>query len=206
VPVVAEGTTAPRSRQAPIRIGAVVALALAIAFVVWLLVRGNDNSSSTAKTSTPPASTTPAKTTPPPRETVKAASLQTLRALARTSGHPIYWSGPQPDVKYELTQVTDGRIYIRYLPKGVPIRDKHLYPIVATYPVTNAYKAVRTAAKESGAVTFHTKRGGLAVYNQSAPTNVYLAFPGSRYQVEVFDPNPSRARRLVRDGTVRPIA
>jgi hypothetical protein len=202
--VVADGTAAPRSRQAPIRIGAVVALAVAIAFVVWLVVRGSDDSSSTAKTST--SQTKPTRTTPPPRETVKAASLASLRALARASGHPIYWAGPQANVKYELTQVTDGRIYIRYLPKGVPIRTKHLYPIVATYPVPNAYKAVRTAAKESGAVTFRTPRGGLAVYNRSAGTNVYLAYPGSKYQIEVFDPNPSEARRLVRSGTVRPIA
>jgi hypothetical protein len=202
--VVADGTTAGRStRQAPIRIGAVVALAVAIAFVVWLVVRGNDNSSSTPKTSTTPART---KTTPTPRETVRAASPQSLRALASAAGHPIYWAGPQANVKYELTQVTDGRIYIRYLPKGVPIRTKHVYPIVATYPVPNAYKAVRTAAKESGAVTFRSPRGGLAVYNQSAPTNVYLAYPGSKYQVEVFDPNPSRARQLVRSGTIRPIA
>ena len=201
--MVADGaTSAGRSRQAPIRIGAVVALALAIAFVVWLVVRGNDNSSSTAKTKTP----TPAKTVPKLHETVKAASVPTLRALAHASGHPIYWAGTQPKVKYELTQVTDGRIYIRYLPRGVPLGTKHVYPIVATYPVPNAYKAVRTAAKESGAVTFHTKRGGLAVYNQSATTNVYLAFPGSKYQVEVFDPNPSRARQLVRSGTIRPIA
>ena len=205
MPVVADGTTAPRSRQAPIRIGAVVALALAIAFVVWLVVRGNNNSSSTAKTS-PATATKPSKTTRPPRETVKAANVQTLRALARASGHPIYWAGPQPKVKYELTQVTDGRIYIRYLPKAVPIRTKHVYPIVATYPVPNAYKAVRTAAKESGAVTFRTNRGGLAVYNQSAATNIYFAFPGSKYQVEVFDPNPSQARKLVRSGTIRPIA
>jgi hypothetical protein len=204
--VVADGTTAGRSRQAPIRIGAVVALAVAIAFVVWLVVRGNDNSSSTTKTSSA-HKTTPTKTTPAPRETVKAASVQSLRALARASGHPLYWAGPQPDVKYELTQVTDGRIYIRYLPKGVPIGDRRAaYLIVATYPVKNAYKAVRTAAKESGAVTFRTKRGGLAVYNQSAATNVYYAFPGSKYQVEVFDPNPSRARQLVRSGTIRPIA
>ena len=199
----ADGTTVGRSsRQAPIRIGAVVALAIAIAFVVWLVVRGNDKSSSTAKTSTP-ARTKPATT---PRETVRAASPQSLRALAKASGHPIYWAGTQPKVKYELTQVTDGRIYIRYLPKGVPIGTKHVYPIVATYPVPNAYKAVRTAAKESGAVTFRTPHGGLAVYNQSAPTNVYLAYPGSKYQVEVFDPNPSRARQLVRSGTIRPIA
>ena len=202
----ADGTTAGRTRQAPIRIGAVVALAVAIAFVVWLVVRGNDNSSSTAKTTTV-RTTKPSKTTPAPRETVKAATTQSLRALARAAGHPVYWAGPQPKVKYELTQVTDGRIYIRYLPKGVPIGDRRAaYLIVATYPVNNAYKAVRTAAKESGAVTFRTKRGGLAVYNQSATTNVYLAFPGSKYQVEVFDPNPSRARQLVRSGTIRPIA
>jgi hypothetical protein len=204
--VVADGTTARRNTsQAPIRIGAVVALAVAIAFVVWLVVRGNDNSSSTAKTSTTPA---PAKTTPKARETVKAASPQSLRALARAVGHPIYWAGAQANVKYELTQVTDGRIYIRYLPKGVPIGDRRAaYLIVATYPVPNAYKAVRTAAKESGdAVTFRTKRGGLAFYKQSVATNVYFASPGSKYQVEVFDPNPSRARQLVRSGTIRPIA
>jgi hypothetical protein len=202
--VVADGTTAPRStRQTPIRIGAVVALALAIAFVVWLVVRGNDNSSSSAKTTTP----TKSKTAPKQHETIRAASPQSLRALAGAAGHPIYWAGPKPNVKYELTQVTDGRIYIRYLPKGVPIGDRRAaYLIVATYPVTNAYKAVRTAAKESGAVTFRTKRGGLAVYNRSAATNVYYAFPGSKYQVEVFDPNPSRARQLVRSGTIRPIA
>jgi hypothetical protein len=201
--MVADGTTVGRStRQTPIRIGAVVALALAIAFVVWLLVRGNDHSSTTSKT-TPPGK---AKTVPRPRETIRAASPRSLRALAQAAGHPIYWAGTQPNVKYELTQVTDGRIYIRYLPKGVPIGTKHVYPIVATYPVPNAYKAVRTAAKESGAVTFHTKRGGLAVYNQSAPKNVYLAYPGSNYQVEVFDPSPSRARQLVRSGTIRPIA
>jgi hypothetical protein len=202
---VTDGTASPwRSRQAPIRLGAIVALALAIAFVVWLIVRGNDNSSSTVKTSSKP---TPGQTTPRTRETIRAASPQSLRALARASGHPIYWAGPRAGVKYELTQVTDGRIYIRYLPKGVPIGDRRAaYLIVATYPVQNAYRAVRTAAKKSGAVTFRTKRGGLAVYSQSAATNVYLAFPGSKYQIEVFDPNPSRARQLVRSGTIRPIA
>ena len=203
--MVTDGTASPwRSRQAPIRLGAIVALALAIAFVVWLVVRGKDNSSSTPTTSSKPA---PGKTTPKTRETIRAATPQSLRALARASGHPIYWAGPQASVKYELTQVTDGRIYIRYLPKGVPIGDRRAaYLIVATYPVQNAYKAVRTAAKESGAVTFRTKRGGLAVYNRSAATNVYYAFPGSKYQVEVFDPKPSRARQLLRSGTIRPIA
>jgi hypothetical protein len=198
-------TSAWRNRQAPIRIGAVVALALAVAFVVWLLVRGNDNSSSSPRTST--VQTRPTATTPKVRETVKAATPQTLRALARASGHPIYWAGAKQRVRYELTRTTDGRVYIRYLPKGVPIGDRHAaYLIVATYPVQDAYKAVRTAAKESGAVTFHLPRGGLAVYNQSASKNVYFTYPGSKFQVEVFDPSPGRARKLVASGAIRPIA
>ena len=203
--MVTDGTASPwRSRQAPIRLGAILALALAIAFVVWLVVRGKDDSSSTPKTSpTPP----PGKTTPKTRETIKAASPRSLRALARASGHPIYWAGPQPKAKYELTQVTDGRIYIRYLPKGVKIGDTHAnYLIVATYPVPNAYKAVQTAAKENGAVTFRLPRKGLAVYNRNAATNVYFAYPGTSYQVEVFDPDPQVVRRLVRSGKIRPVS
>jgi hypothetical protein len=198
---VADGTTSPwRDRQAPIRIGAVVALALAVAFIVWLVVRGND--SSTTKTT----KSTPSKTsTKPTRQIVTAATPAKLRALARASGHPIYWAGRKPG-KYELTQTTDGRIYIRYLPKGVALGDRRSYLIVATYPVKDAYKAVQTAAKESGAVTFRLPRGGLAVYNRGAQTNVYFAYPGSKYQVEVFDPNPARARTLVSSGAIRPIA
>ena len=46
---------------------------------------------------------------------------------------------------------------------------------------------------------------GLAVYRPSAVTNVYLAYPGVNYQVEVFDPAPERARRLVASGKVTPV-
>jgi hypothetical protein len=195
-----ETNSAWRDRQTPIRIGAVLALALAVAFVVWLVVRGDDSSS------TPKTTSTPTKTsTRPARQVVRSATPAKLRALARASGHPIYWAGRRPG-KYELTQTTDGRIYIRYLPKGVPLGDKHAFLIVATYPVKDAYKAVQTAAKESGAVTFRIPRGGLAVYNNGARTNVYFAYPGSKYQVEVFDPNPARVRQLVSSGAIRPIA
>jgi hypothetical protein len=180
-----------------------VALALAVGFVVWLVVRGNDGSSAAKTTTAETQSRTTRKKT---RQFVTAATPARLRVLAHASGHPIYWAGRQGSVRYELTQTTDGRIYIRYLPKGVPLGDRRSFLIVATYPVQDAYKAVQTAAKESGAVTFRIASGGLAVYNQSAPTNVYFAYPGSEYQVEVFDPNPTRARRLVSSGAIRAIA
>jgi hypothetical protein len=205
--VITEGTiTAWRNRRGPIRIGAVAALALAIAFVVWLLVRGNDNSSPARTTAAPVAP--PQKTKPVSGRTLlTAATPVKLRALSSRTGHTIYWAGKKPKITYELTRTPDGRVYVRYLPKGVPIGDRHAaYLIVATYPVPDAYKAVKTAAKESGAVTFKIAGGGIAVYNQSAPRNVYFAYPKAKYQVEVFDPNPSRARRLVKRGAIRPIA
>jgi hypothetical protein len=37
------------------------------------------------------------------------------------------------------------------------------------------------------------------------PTSVYLAWPGSRYEVEVFDPSPKHALDLVLSGAIVPI-
>jgi hypothetical protein len=195
-----------RTRERPIRIGAVVALALAVGFVVWLLVRGNDSSSSAPATTPTPPPAKQATGTKPVRTLLTAATPAKLRALSRSTGQPIYWAGSRPNATYELTRSTNGQIFVRYLPQGVRLGErKSAYLFVATYPVQDAYKAVKTVAKESGAVTFKAPGGGLAVYNQSAPKNVYLAYPGSSYQVEVFDPHPGRARKLVRTGAIRSV-
>jgi hypothetical protein len=201
--VVTQGTTSvwrARAREGPIRIGAVVALALAIAFVVWLVVRGNDNS-----TPKPAATPTQPKTVTQPVRTFGpvAATAAKLRVLARS--RPIYWAGPKRTVTYELTQTSNGRVYIRYLPHGIRVGSRENVRFVGTYAVPGAYKALRKAAKAAGDVTFKAPRGGLAIYSKTGPTNVYLAFPGSNYQIEVYDPNPSRARQLVRSGAIRPI-
>jgi hypothetical protein len=205
---VTQGTTSvwrARTRHGPIRAGAVVALALAIAFVVWLVVRGNDNS-------TPKPAASPAATPTQPKTVVKpvrtfgpvAATVAKLRVLARA--RPIYWAGPKQTATYELTQTSNGRVYIRYLPRGIRVGSRNNVRFVGTYAVPGAYKALRKAAKAAGDVTFKAPRGGLAIYSKTGPTNVYLAFPGSNYQIEVYDPNPSRARQLVKSGAIRPIA
>src|SRR4029077_18997543 len=36
----------------------------------------------------------------------------------------------------------------------------------------------------------------------SHPLNAWVVYPGSSYQIEVFDPTPGRARRLVSSGSV----
>jgi hypothetical protein len=190
-----ERLTGPWARRPDIRIGAVVAVAIAVGFVAWLLVRGGDSNTAKPGTSTGqaagPAATTTAK----------------LRALSVELGHPIYWAGAVPDSTYELTRTSDDRIFIRYLPHGVPVGIRRAsYTIVGTYPVPNAYKVLQGLAKKPGESTFSAPVGGFAVYSTASPTNVYLAYPGSNVQIEVYDPSPQRARRLITSGQVAAIS
>ena len=184
-----------------------MAVALAVAFVVWLLVRGGGSGSSTPAVTAAQSTTQTTQTTRSATPLLEAASIQTLKTVPALVGHPIYWAGPKSRITYELTRTRDDRIYIRYLPKGVKVGDRHAdFLIVGTYPVRNAYRAVQTAAKEQGAETFAIAGGGKAVLNKSAPKNVYFAFPRSNYQIEVYSPLSGRAKNLVVSGKIRPVS
>jgi hypothetical protein len=174
---VSSGTT---RRRTQIRVGAVLALAAVAAFVIWLLVRGDDG-----------------KTQKQSPSNARAVSEQTLRGLRSTLGRPIYWAGPRSGTTYELTQTKGGRVFIRYLPKGVEVGTSKPYLTVATYRVKNAIAATERAARQSGSVRVQARDGAVAFYRRSRPTNVYLAFPESGAQIEVFAPSGKEAQRLV---------
>jgi hypothetical protein len=177
-----------RSAAPRLRLGAVLAVAAAVAFVVWLVIRGNGNSN-----------------TPAPRKTVAAISAQGLTTLAASLGAPIYWAGPTAHVKYELTQTPDGRYFVRYLPESVAVGSSTQYLFVATFPMTNAFAATTQVANRSSSVKLPVSKG-VAFYSRSTPKNIYLAFPGSNYQIEVFDPDPQHARQLVAQGQIEPVS
>jgi hypothetical protein len=183
------------ARRPDVRIGAVIAVAIAVAFLVWLLVRGGDsNSSSSGQTQTVPAIAP------------VAASPDRLRELSVEVGRPIYWAGPISNTTYELTRTSQDRIFVRYLPQGVSVGTKRAdYTIVGTYPVTNAYGVLQALAKKEGETSFTAPNDGIAVYETSRSTNVYLAYPGSNVQIEVFDPSAERARALITSGQVVPV-
>jgi hypothetical protein len=195
-----EASGQTRRARGTLRVAAVLLVAIAVAIAVWLLVRnGNDDSSATTTTTTsaPPA---------PTARSIARASRQALVRLSRVRGRPIYWAGPERNMKLELTRTAGGRIYLRYLPLNVKIGDRRgRYLIVGTYPVSNAYRAIQKAAREPGGHRLALRRGVLGVYNDSSPTNVYFATRGSNFQVEVYDPNPRRALALVRSGRILPI-
>ena len=183
------------AQKPQLRIGAVVAIALAIAFVVWLIVRGGGGGSSA----------TTANATTLPQVGPTAVSVTQLGTFSDKAGHPIYWAGPIPGTRYELTQTSKGSIYIRYLPQGVPIGSNARHTLVGSYPVDDAYKVLQGLAKKDGEISFPAPGSGIAVYSQSSPTNVYLAYPDSNVQIEVFDPSPARARGLITSGQIAPV-
>jgi hypothetical protein len=136
---------------------------------------------------------------------ITAASVAALNALPAHLGHPVYWEGAKPGVKYELTLTTTGAVFVRYLPSSARLRANVRYPFVASLPVANAFAATSRVAARSTSVRVPVPGGGVALYGRSLPTNVYVAFPGSNYQVELFDPSPARARAVVSAGLVRPL-
>ena len=180
------------------RIGAVVAIALAAGLLVWLILRGNDDSSST--------STTGLTTTTAVAARPLAATPATLGALADEVGHPVYWVGPRQNRTYELTRTSNGRIFIRYLPPDAEIGNgSALYTIVGTYPVKSAHEVLQRLSTQPGEKSASAPGGGLAVYSTTSPNNVYVAYPDSDVQIEVFDPSAKRALRLVTSGRVAPV-
>jgi hypothetical protein len=183
-------------RQPRFRLGAVIAIAVAAGLVAWLLLRDNGGSSNSKQTSAT-GSTVPGAT---------AFTAARLARLARTVQHPIFWLGPKRGFTYEVTQTTNGKIYVRYLPAGVDVGSNKPYLTVATYPFPGAYAAISKQANARGAVTAKLANSGLAVLDDGYPESVHLAYPGVDYQVEVYDPTPAKAMQLVSAEQVKSLA
>jgi hypothetical protein len=169
------------------RIAPIVVLAVVVAVIVWLIVKGDDDNKTS---SSPPAS---------------AASVDTLRTLPGELGHDVYWAGRRGGFTYELTQV-NGDIYIRYLPAGISVGDpRPNYLTVGTHPKRRAYDVLKRQGGRAGNHSRAAARGGLAVWSDQRPQSVYVAYPGSNVQVEVYAPSSTEARRLATSGAVSPI-
>jgi hypothetical protein len=167
-------------------IGVVVVLALAIA----LIAGGSDDDSSSSPSSEPPT----------------IVSLDELRDAVASEDNPIYWAGPQDGTELELSHSEGGRTYVRYLTDGAKAGDPgNEFLTVGTYPFPDAAAALRKLSKEPGGILASSPGGGVVYFSRQRPENVYLAFPGSSLQVEVFDPDAKRALGLVASGLIVPI-
>jgi hypothetical protein len=133
-------------------------------------------------------------------------SVEQMRAFADSLGRAVYWAGPRPHTRLELTRTQEGRIFVRYLPKNAPVGDRRpRYTTVATYPLRDAYAVAVREAQKPAMVRANAPVGGIAVWSKRRATSVYLAYPGTHALVEVFDPVAGRAPRLALSGAVGPI-
>jgi hypothetical protein len=172
-----------------LRIGGALALAIVAGVVVWLIVKGRDDANKPVG----------------PTSTASAVTLSTLRALPGEVGHEVYWTGPDPSYKYELTQV-DTNIYIRYLPPGVGAGDpRPNFLTIGTYPTARPYGVLSRQGRQRGSHLRRAAGGGIAVWSDSRPQSVYLAFPRSNLRIEVYATSAARALRLAVTGAVKPI-
>ena len=178
-------TTQRKRKFRPVHFTSIAALLVLVALGAFIGVRHFRNSSSNTTATS-----------------AVAISASGLKTLANGLGHPIYWAGPQSGTTYELTQAADGRIYIRYLPAGVVLGSRHPYLTVATYPLLNAYAATTDIAGRASSVKVAAKGGAVAFYGKALPNNVYMAFPGANYQVEIYSPTASEAKRIVQSGLI----
>jgi hypothetical protein len=135
----------------------------------------------------------------------RGVSSTKLKTLASSSDHPIYWAGNDPGVTYELWQTSDGSVFVRYLPRGVPVGAVKPYLTVGTYPLHDAFTVTKTLAQRPGMVRIEIGGGAIAFFSKTTPTNVYLAYPGVDVQIEVYDPSPTRARGFVASQRITPV-
>jgi hypothetical protein len=141
-------------------------------------------------------------TTAAPKAKAITATPEQLRALAVKLQQPIYWIGAATDMAYQRTEMKDGRISVRYVPVSAATKIDGAFLTIGTYRLADAYAATKKAAGASGAVRLKAPSGAVAFSTKARPLNAWLAYAGSRYQIEVFDPTPGRARKLVTAGVV----
>jgi hypothetical protein len=175
----------------PLRITAVVAVALAVALVVFLLVRGGDDDDGGAAADPTDAAET---------------SVADLEQLAGDLDYPVYWAGERDDTKLELTITEEGNVSVRYVASGAEIGTRESpFLTISTYPFEGGHGALLRASKAPGAETIPAKSGALIVIQADNPESAYFSFPGQDYQVEVYDPKPGRALEIVSSGDVQPV-
>ena len=148
-----------------------------------------------------PAATTAGRISTKPT----AATRADLQTFAQRVGHPIYWAGPKPGYTYELSTTSNGGVFIRYLPaRREGRRPEGGLSDGCHVPVSAALRGRRQDRERRGHRS-SSRTAGSASSTPRYPKSIHLAYPGSDYQIEVYDPSPSAGRKLVASGAISPV-
>jgi hypothetical protein len=169
-----------------------VLVVIVVAALIWLLFIKKDDNNSTSSA-------------PPVHKTVANYSAAELPGAVSSAENPVYWLGPKAGDQYELTLISDGRAYIRYLPKGVPAESGETYLTIGSYAFQDPTSELKKLGQNPGSHTFAVPGGGLGMATESASQHVYVAYPDENVEIEVFDPQTGAAEQAVKRGDLTPI-
>jgi len=190
--VPASAVAVPRKRRRPRR-GLVAALVLAA-----LLAAGGAFAAVTLTRDEAPA--LPAAGTP------ALLTATVLTGVTGAVGHDVYGVAAPAGTRPEVTRSSTGDVWVRYLSGDAKLGDKRAdYLTVGTYPRTDALAAAKAAAEGTKSRSAELPDGGIMLWSLERPESVYAASPGSDLLVEVYSPDPARARALVSGGAVAPL-
>jgi hypothetical protein len=179
---------------------ATVAVAIAVlALLAWLvLIRPAGDGSTVMRPGAGPVTTSQAD----------------LAALSTELGHPIYWVGPRPGMRFESSLTSAGDVDVQYLAANAVVGDPSPSSLrtgalaVATHPVFSALASLRAYARRSNTPTTRLPGGGMAITVAAAPgaqTRVVFAYPGQNVQGEVSGAFDGTALATVESGDVTPV-
>lgn len=120
-----------------------------------------------------------------------------LKSIISENNIQAYWTGPLKDATYSLNSSTAGQVFIRYVPKGEECDDvRPNFRVIATYEEVDAFATTESAGTTADGVSLLNTDGSIVYFNKNVPTNVYVAYPGINYQIEIYDPDPKEAVSL----------
>ena len=129
-----------------------------------------------------------------------------LAGVSATVGHDVYGVAAPAGTRPEVTRGSTGEVWVRYLSGDAKLGDSRAdYLTVGTYPRADALAAAKAAAEGKQSRSAELPDGGIMLWSLDRPESVYAAGPGSDLLVEVYSPDPARARALVRGGAVAPL-
>lgn len=124
-------------------------------------------------------------------------SEKELRALVSENKIAAYWTGPVKDATYSINTTTPGQVFVRYILKGMDCGSTESnFRVVATYAEADAFNSTQQAGNQAEGVSLSNPDGSVVYFSKNAPKNVYIAYPGIDYQIEIYDPDPKTAVTL----------
>jgi hypothetical protein len=170
-------------------LGAGIAAVVAIALVAWVLADDNEASSSSE----------------PASGEARIVSVKALRTAAGAEQTPVYWAGASAGSKLELSQPSSDRTYVRYLTGDAEAGDPQPFLTVGSYRFEDPTAALHSRGSEPGGVLASAPGGGVVYFDRENPKSVYLAYPDTEVEVEVFAPEFKEALQLVTGGRIVPV-